>query len=215
MTLFEELKTNGIPPQIDRSVLRRFSGGLGAQLVMAMKSLGLIDDGNRPTTNGERVIRAFGTDEFKPLFRAVLESGCYPFLDSLDLQTATPSMFADAFKATGAKEDVLRKCRTFYLHAAQFAGVPIGPRIAKGGHVPSGNSNGRRKKEKPPRKPIEEVVETHTKPHQTTQHGSFGDRLLDKFPPFNPSWPPEIQTKWFEGYERLLAMGGKGNGGNS
>jgi hypothetical protein len=193
--------------------LRRFSGGLGSQLVMALKSLGIIDEASRPTANGQKVIRAFGTDEFKPYLRAVLESGCYAFLAPIDLQTATPSMYADAFKVTGAKEEVLRKCRTFYLHAAQFAGIPIGPRIAKGGHSPrGGNSNGRRKKEK---SQSEVVTEPAPKTHSHTQHGNFSDRLLDKFPPFDPSWPAEIQTKWFEGYERLLAMGTKENGGNS
>lgn len=31
--------------------------------------------------------------------------------------------------------------------------------------------------------------------------------LVAKFPEFNPAWPPELQIKWFEAYEKLLARG--------
>lgn len=31
--------------------------------------------------------------------------------------------------------------------------------------------------------------------------------LISKFPEWNPQWPPEIQAKWFEAYEKLLARG--------
>lgn len=31
--------------------------------------------------------------------------------------------------------------------------------------------------------------------------------LIAKFPEWNPQWPPEIQAKWFEAYEKLLARG--------
>lgn len=37
LTLIEELKTNGLPPQIDRSVLRRFAGGVQSQLFLAQQ----------------------------------------------------------------------------------------------------------------------------------------------------------------------------------
>ena len=137
-TLIEDLKANGLPPQMDRSVLRRFSGGVGTQLLMGMKSLGLVTDDNKPTDQLDLWVSSHGSEDFKTAVRISLE-GAYPFLSKLDLKTATPSMFAQAFKdGTNAKEDVLRKCRTFYLHAAQFAGIEIGPRIANG-RVPRGS----------------------------------------------------------------------------
>jgi hypothetical protein len=207
LTLIEELKTSGLPPQIDRSVLRRFSGGLGSQLLMASKSLGLVDANNAPTQLGADVVEAFGTDEFKPLLKkAVLPA--YPFLAGLDLMTATPSMFAEAFKAgTGAKEDVLRKCRTFFLHAAQYVGIPLGPRILNGS-IPRSSAGGPRRKATraaAPKPKASSVPEDHSKPRNEGDDG-FRSQLITKFPAFDPSWPDEIKAKWFDGFGQFMEM---------
>lgn len=134
-TLIEDLQKHGLPDQIDRSVLRRFSGGVGSQLMSALKALRLVTDDNRPTTWLQAVVQSYGTEAYKEQIANLLKTG-YPYLNSLDLRTATPSQFAEAFKVTGAKEDVLRKSRTFYLHAAQFAGVELGSRLLSGGSGP-------------------------------------------------------------------------------
>lgn len=147
-TLIEDLKTVGLPPRIDRSVLSRFSGGVGSQLIMALKSLGLIRSGGEPTTWLADLVKSYGTQEYKVHLKQVLRYG-YPFLQDLSLATATPSMFADAFKSgVDAKEDVLRKCRTFFLHAAKDAGIEIGPRLEKGIAPRAGNGSGTRRKAK-------------------------------------------------------------------
>ncbi len=211
LTFFKELKTNGLPPQIDKSVLRRFSGGLQGQLKMAIRSLGLVE-GDKPTPRLASIIDAFETPNFEPLLLDVLKE-TYPYVFALDLMNATPTMFADSFKATGAKEDVSRKCRTFFLHAAKRAGVPLGTRILTGS-VPRSPSNGSGRK-KAKIKTREESAEIgppkvgsgdHAHPHH---HKTMASQLLEKFPAFDPTWSPEIQAKWFEGYQRLLAMGEK------
>lgn len=217
-TLIEELKTNGLPPQIDRSVLRRFSGGLGSQLLMATKSLGLVADDNKPTPRGAKLVAAFGTDAWKETLRGVIATS-YPFLNDLDLTQATPSMFAEAFKrGTGAKEDVLRKCRSFFLHAAQDADIPIGPRILNGS-VPRSPAAAGTTKRKPKAAKAkvgtgggEEQVrhQHHHTPAPATE--TVAQALLAKFPPFDPGWTDDIKAKWFDGYERLLKMGEKDSG---
>jgi hypothetical protein len=32
----------------------------------------------------------------------------------------------------------------------------------------------------------------------------LGHVLIDKFPNFDPTWPAEVQVKWFAGFERLM-----------
>jgi hypothetical protein len=146
-TLIEDLKEHGLPTQIDRSVLRRFSGGVGSQLVSALKALKLVQDDNRPSGSLKPLVDAYGTDNYPAAVRDMLGSG-YPYLSHLDLKIATPSQFAEAFKVTGAKEDVLRKSRTFYLHAAQYSGVEIGSRLLNGSaprKAPNGSGPVRKK----------------------------------------------------------------------
>lgn len=150
LTLLHELKTNGLPPQIDRSVLMRFAGGLQGQILMALRSLDLIDDVKKPTLKLATLVEAYDTPSFKDELRPIIEA-TYPSVLKLDLMTATPSMFAEAFKnTTDAKEDVLRKCRTFFLHAAREVGIAIGPRIEKAKHPRRPPTNGRKVKQAKP-----------------------------------------------------------------
>ncbi|TGQ71511.1 hypothetical protein EN829_003815 [Mesorhizobium sp. M00.F.Ca.ET.186.01.1.1] len=142
-TLLEDLKTVGLPPRIDRSVLTRFSGGVGSQLLMALKSLSLVKESGEPTDWLKELVRTYGTANYGDTLKQILTIS-YPYLGTIDLATATPSMFADAFRnAVDAKEDVLRKCRTFFLHAAKEAGIEIGQRLDKG--VVPRASNGKRR----------------------------------------------------------------------
>lgn len=130
ITLLEDFKTNGLPPRIDNSVLRRFSGGVGSQIKSAFRAMGLMDDKAQPTPELDAMVKSYQTDAFGAEVKKMI-ARTYPFLSKVDLMTATPSMFSDAFKeGTNAKEDVLRKCRTFFLQAAQVAGIEVGPRIS-------------------------------------------------------------------------------------
>jgi hypothetical protein len=148
LTLLQEFKVNGLPPQIDRSVLTRFAGGLQGQIMLALRSLDLMDEHKRPTPKLAALVEAYETPAFKDELRPIIEA-TYPTVLKLDLMTATPSMFADAFKnSTDAKEDVLRKCRTFFLHAAKDIGIPIGPRIEKA-KFPRRNGSAARKPRAP------------------------------------------------------------------
>jgi hypothetical protein len=144
LTLFKELKDNGLPPQLDKSVLKRFAFGIQGQLKMALRSLGMLD-GDKPTPRLKSFVDSYETDEFGPLLLAVLKE-VYPYVFALDLSAATPTMLADAFKSEGGVkgEDSLRKCRAFFMNAAKAAGVEFGPRLANG-TVPRSPSAPRRK----------------------------------------------------------------------
>ena len=48
-TFIEDLRERGVPSRVDRSVLTRFSGVVGTQLMHALRFLGLIEDHGAPT----------------------------------------------------------------------------------------------------------------------------------------------------------------------
>ena len=97
-TFIEDLHEHGVPSRIDRSVLTRFSGVVGTQLMHALRFLGLIEDDGRPTAAPqgagesarrtghwpETLLELLG-DEYAPMF-------------AIDLETATPSHFNEAFR---------------------------------------------------------------------------------------------------------------------
>ena len=148
-TLLGDFKEHGLPPQIDWSVMTRFSGGVQSQLKIALRSLDYINEKEEPAAQFKALVDAFETAEYAARLREMIER-TYPYVLKLDLMTATPSMFASAFSgATDAKEDSLRKCRAFFLAAAKDAGIAIGGRIENAKFPRSRSTNGRKARSKP------------------------------------------------------------------
>src|SRR5580692_12836859 len=131
-TFIEDLHEHGVPSRIDRSVLTRFSGVVGSQLMHALRFLGLIEDDGRPTPRLRALMKAHGDGHWPETFLEVLRQDYAPMF-AIDLETATPSHFNEAFrKAFPAADAVVQKCVTFFLYAANDAGVKISGRVLKG-----------------------------------------------------------------------------------
>jgi hypothetical protein len=131
-TFIEDLHDHGVPSRIDRSVLTRFSGVVGTQLMHALRFLGLIEDDGRPTERLKGLVKAHGTGNWSERLLELLRHEYAPMF-AIDLETATPSHFSEAFrKAFPAADAVVQKCVTFFLYAANDAGVKISGRVLKG-----------------------------------------------------------------------------------
>ncbi len=131
-TFIEDLREHGIPSRVDRSVLTRFSGVVGSQLTHALRFLGLIDEEGRPTPGLGELVQADAAGRWREALLALIRQEYAP-LFAIDLETATPSQFNDAFRrAFPAADAVVQKCVTFFLYAANDAGVKISGRVLKG-----------------------------------------------------------------------------------
>jgi hypothetical protein len=131
-TFIEDLRQQGVPSRIDRSVLTRFSGVVGTQLMHALRFLGLIDGDGRPTERLRELAKAEDAGRWAETLHALIRREYAP-LFAIDLETATPSHFSEAFrKAFPAADAVVQKCVTFFLYAANDAGVRISARVLKG-----------------------------------------------------------------------------------
>ena len=131
-TFIEDLREHGVPSRIDRSVLTRFSGVVGTQLMHALRFLGLIEDHGRPTQRLKELVNAHGAGHWPEKLLELLRQEYAPMF-AIDLETATPSHFNEAFrKAFPAADAVVQKCVTFFLYAANDAGVKISGRVLKG-----------------------------------------------------------------------------------
>src|SRR5579863_8567919 len=131
-TFIDDLHEHGLPSRIDRSVLTRFSGVVGAQLTHALRFLGLVEDDGRPTQRLAELVEAHGAGRWPETLLALLRDAYAPMF-AIDLEAATPSHFNGAFrKAFPAADAVVQKCVTFFLYAANDAGVKISGRVLKG-----------------------------------------------------------------------------------
>ncbi len=129
-TLIEDLRTHGVPSHIDRDVLKRFSGSVGTQLMTALRFLKLISDDNEPQPALETLVEAKEPEQWKKALGSTLKAA-YGDLMALDLKRATPMALSKEFKEryTG-KDDVVKKCVRFFVHAVKDAGIELSPRIA-------------------------------------------------------------------------------------
>lgn len=145
-TFVASVKEHGVPGRIDRTILPNFSGAVAGQLITALRFLHLINADGEPTQSLKTIVDAYDTADWKGELGGVLQKAYRP-LFSLDLTTASPSQFNEQFaKSFSAEGDTMRKCVTFFLNAADEAGISISPYISKA-RKPRG-TNGRKKTSK-------------------------------------------------------------------
>lgn len=208
-TFLEFLLDEGIPGRIDKTVWGpRFSGSSGTQLMTALKVLTLVDADGHPSHELEDLVHAEGDDR-RALLRRILERFYVPVFE-LDLARASKGQFHEAFRSFGTKEGVLTKCEAFFIRAAQAAGIELSKRILVGRHGASKSrttSAPARQRVAPAAPVVAEKTVVSTPPESTAPAGSvkleLADRILAKYPDFDPAWDPAVQAKWLEGMTRL------------
>jgi hypothetical protein len=206
-TLTRDLKQHRPPSRIDRSVLKNFSGAVASQILATLRFFELVDGQGHPTEKLHSLVGSWATE-----LEAVLRNA-YPPIFSLNLDTASASQFEGLFAKTypGAAS-VQRKAVTFFLNAASDAQIKLSPYITKNRKPRSGPTRRRTAKVKgaagtdtnpdEEKTPLPNGQGRLNDPPEKTWH----DRLLDKFPAFDPAWSPEMQSKWMESFEKLMAM---------
>ena len=197
-TCMADLKEHGIPNKIDRSVLTRFSGITGTQLMTAMRFLGLMDQSSKPTNQLAALVKAHGTPEWPKALRPVLEAAYAPIF-AINLETATPNeftaAFARAFPAATA-ESVIKRCIAFFLPAAQDAGIQISRRILTGRKPRAAGTGPRRKAPKAPAGAAGAPANDHPPPPAVNHDASVvtPPTAFQLTAMLEPSMTPEEQT---------------------
>jgi hypothetical protein len=207
LTLLEELQ-RGLPSRIDRSYWGdKFSGSTGTQLMSALRFLNLVDANGVPTIQLKELVNARGAVKSDILKKVSHESFSFLVSNSFESEKATYAQLEEVFNEVyQVDRDVARKCIKFFIELANDSGIPLSPFITK----KSKNSRPAQIQEKIPKRNgirtnqnvlVPQTVELI--PHQT----SWKELLLTKFPSFDPSWPSDVQLKWFEAFDELLKRG--------
>lgn len=202
------LKEHVIPGQIDRSLMRNFSGAVQTQLMTALRFLQLIDHKQSPTDLLKGLVEAYESEKWSSAMAEVLRVA-YSELFALPLKTVTPSQFNEAFKkAYPCEGETLRKGVTFFLNAARDAEIELSPFLTKGAKPRNGIVLRRRTKTGRRSETREEALNLASGEQSTDKRTAtpISAQLLAKFPDFDPAWPDDLKAKWFEGYEKLLKI---------
>jgi hypothetical protein len=207
LTLLEELQ-RGIPARIDRSYWGdKFSGSTGTQLMSALRFLNFVDPSGVPTNQLKELVGARGALKSGILKKTCQESFTFLLSNSFEPENATYAQLEEVFKELyQVDRDVARKCIKFFTEIAGEAGITLSPFITK----KSKTSRPTIIPEKLPKKTgirtNQNVIVPQT-PEIIPHSMSWKELLLTKFPNFDPTWPADVQLKWFEAFDELLKRG--------
>jgi hypothetical protein len=124
-----DISRNGLPPVIDRDVLQTFNGSLKSQLLSALRFLNLITEKNQPTRSLEMLLQAAGQQERQSVFLDILTQSYGPLM-GLPLESVTRLYLLKEFaRLYNSREDTTRKQLSFFMNAAQDAGVEMSKRL--------------------------------------------------------------------------------------
>lgn len=207
LTLLEELQ-RGVPARIDRSYWGdKFSGSTGTQLMSALRFLNLMDSSGVPTKQLKELAVARGTAKTEILKKVSHESFSFLLSNSFECDKATYAQLEETFHDLyQVDRDVARKCIKFFTELASDAGIHLSPFITK----KAKNSRQTQVTEKIPKRNGNRTNQNSIVPQHTEsvpRPMSWKELLLTKFPNFDPTWPNEVQLKWFEAFDELLKRG--------
>lgn len=135
----------GIPAQVDTSVLRKFSGSVQRQLLPALRFMGFTDEHNTPTVHLVN-FSSEGEEERKKLLADILKS---KFSEQVKiLPNGTQQQLRNSFEHITAEPSVKGKCLAFFLKAAQYAGLEVSRHITQRMRVARGNGNPTKRRRK-------------------------------------------------------------------
>ncbi len=188
-----------VPSRIDRSYWgSMLSGSTGTQLMSALRFLGLMDAGGKPTERLKPLVSAKGDQRRELLKEVAYEAFGFVLQDPFDPQNATYAQLREVFHDTfPLTDDVNRKCIKFFIALASDVGIPLSSFITKRSrstHTSTGT------------KITTKRASARTNQNLTVpQHmEEIPDGLLAKFPTFDPAWSDEVKLKWFDAFDKLM-----------
>lgn len=200
-SFIEQMKQDGLPSQIDRSLLPRMSGSGQSALISTLKALNLIDENGVTSAELHMIVEKEEDEAAEALDSVARKTYSFLFSSGVNLKRATAKQVEELFRSQGIGGSTVDRAIHFYVALADDLGWSVSP------HVKNRKPSASPKKLKMRRpKAVSEASSTE-KPSTAasdTNHSSIKEKLVDKFPEFNPEWSAEVQAKWFEGFSRLM-----------
>lgn len=126
------LRSHGLPSKLDRSAWHSRSGLDQSQILSAFKFLGLIDEaGNVQESLSKLVAAPENSPEEKSILKDILRLR-YQKVFALNLQTATPMQFSEAFGSYNATGTTRNRAVRFFVKIGNYAGIELSKRLTRG-----------------------------------------------------------------------------------
>lgn len=180
------------------------SGAAQSFLLAALRYLGLINNDGSPTSLLKELVENTVTEK-ATLAKTIKEKYGFIFGGGFNITSATDAQLTEKFKEQGLNGSTIVKALSFFTSLCESAGIQISPHLKSKRSANGGSGSPRRLYKK--RKLANEVAENEIP--AKTPAVSIQDKLLAKFPEFNPSWPEDMQKKWFTTFEQFMTSAKK------
>lgn len=144
VNFLNQLRENGVPTRIDKSLMPKASGSQSAGILAALRYLGLIDEVGKPVEQFKSIVLAADEDR-KDLMVPILQKS-YSFIfddPEFDLKNATSGEMTEKFRGLEISGSTLTKTISFFLAAAKDYGIPVSGHI-KAPAAPKSTGSGRK-----------------------------------------------------------------------
>ena len=135
------LKNTTVPDTLDGSVKpSTMSGGLWRQLLVALRFLGLIGNENKVSDGLEALASANGTEQWANALKEHLLPAYDRIVGDLPIEKATTAQLQKKFvEVADVKDQMLKKCVRFYLHALKESGTTYSSHLSMRDESTSGS----------------------------------------------------------------------------
>lgn len=181
-----------LPQILDRSVMGTRGGSSRSELYTTLRFLHLIDNEKRPTAPLDDLTADPTAEKLRPL----IETHYAPVIN-VGLANATPRQVDEALLALGSTPATVQRARTFFLHAAEEAGIEVGRPLKT---APRGHGGGTTRRRRP--KQVKEPTDQNGQQQfQQTKLPATGlpqviGALVAKLPTEAEGWNEEDARDW-------------------
>ena len=214
LSIIHKWRDHSLPEQVTREWQTKIglSPNLATLNERGLQFLGLIDEQGFPTERAT-ALKTAPSDQYHVVLDTVIRAAYKPIFEVLDPSNATRTQVDDAFRHVKPEAQRSRMVACF-LGLCREAGISL-KEPPQGGRLPSDVRLIRvRPRSSAPIRIRTKPTETEPEPRRVslselglqsaaTSAGSVLEKLLQKFPDFDPAWSDELKASWFAGFSKL------------
>ena len=119
----KKLSDNGVPTNINKSVMDGMAGGTQSHLTIALRFLSLIDDSGKPSENLHQLVDSFGSDDWSEVLKPIISESYLDIIGDLDTNKASADELDKCFESIGFSSTGLDKVVRFYIASLDECGI--------------------------------------------------------------------------------------------